>query len=526
MRRVYAFEAEGVSEEVKSQLEKVEDVVEEKCTSEEACDKMLDKISDEKEKFNDALQTMADAAKDCKDGKCDKAEMAEKITPKMAELKEVAKSIGVASEGETLTEAEVKDARDYLNGVEEIVEAKKAEVCDGECEEKKDDDEKSEEGSDDDDGVEEISEESFIAEINGVAGMESFYVSSMEETVEALAAVESACYIALEGYNWDKRKEYNAKVAEIRNRVKAAKKANKAGNTDEAKKMMNDAVSDLEQFKKDFVEESKNNQGVGEVIFGYFAGCWRGFGMSLLLGLPTFGLGSMVYAVKKSIEFWVDVGQAIHKATKGELSASDFNRYTKSMEHNMDLLISMYKSAARKMGAPEKSSDANAASESFLADDSAALEAFGRNRKRTIDMDDMDVIKAYVEKNSSTMKAGDDVEAKMQEAMKKYNEYVDGEPVVYELTMHKINGIPVLITTNTNGKVADFQFSTGGKKFKSVRMNAARSAVGKDLRKADKAAAKAAKETPADESSTFTDFIDACESFKFEEKKTTPYLFG
>ena len=128
MRRFYAFEAEELSPEVKTQLEKVEDVVEDKCDTPEACDKMIDKIDGEQAKFNEALQTMSNAAKDCKDGKCDKAEMAATVAPKMAELKEVAKSIGVASEGDTLTEGELKDAKAYLEGAKEIVEAKKDEL--------------------------------------------------------------------------------------------------------------------------------------------------------------------------------------------------------------------------------------------------------------------------------------------------------------------------------------------------------------------------------------------------------------
>ena len=128
MRRHYAFESEELPSAVKDQLEKVEDAVDEKCTSVEACDEMLDKISAEQDKFNGCLKDMAGAAKDCKDGKCDSAEMAAKVSPKMAELKEVAKSIGVASEGETVTEDEVKAAKQYLEGAEEIVEAKKDEL--------------------------------------------------------------------------------------------------------------------------------------------------------------------------------------------------------------------------------------------------------------------------------------------------------------------------------------------------------------------------------------------------------------
>lgn len=189
MRRRYAFEAEGISEEVKSQLEKVEDVVEDKCTTEEACDKMLEKIGDEKEKFDNALQTMADAAKDCKDGKCDKAEMAEKITPKMAELKEVAKSIGVASEGEALTEAELKDARDYLNGVEEIVEAKKDEVCDGSCEKSEGEEPESD---DEDEETDDEAIEAYLDELD--TAIESFAIDAAMEgaNMDALGALKTA----------------------------------------------------------------------------------------------------------------------------------------------------------------------------------------------------------------------------------------------------------------------------------------------------------------------------------------------
>lgn len=131
MRRYYAFESEDLSSTVKTQLEKVEDVVDSKCNTAAACDKMLDKIESEQEKFNGCLQDMADAAKDCENGVCDKNEMAAQITPKMAELKEVAKSIGVASESDSLTETELQDAKDYLEGAKEIVETKKEELDGG-----------------------------------------------------------------------------------------------------------------------------------------------------------------------------------------------------------------------------------------------------------------------------------------------------------------------------------------------------------------------------------------------------------
>lgn len=130
MRRTYAFESE-VSDEVKAQLEAVEDTVEEKCTTPEECDKILDKIDDQTEKFNECLSDAKDKAQDCKDGKCDKAEMAKVIDEKMGNLKDMAKNIGVASEGDVPTEEDIKNVKDYLEGSKEIVEAKKDELENG-----------------------------------------------------------------------------------------------------------------------------------------------------------------------------------------------------------------------------------------------------------------------------------------------------------------------------------------------------------------------------------------------------------
>ena len=181
MRRHYAFESEDLSPAVKAQLEKVEEVVDEKCGSVEACDKMLDKIDKEQDKFNGCLKDMAGAAKDCQDGKCDTAEMAAKVSPKMVELKEVAKSIGVASEGETVTEAEVKDARDYLEGVEEIVEAKKDELEGGSGEKKSDDgDKKDDDTTECEDGECDASESAFEFISDGSIAMELFGNASRE----------------------------------------------------------------------------------------------------------------------------------------------------------------------------------------------------------------------------------------------------------------------------------------------------------------------------------------------------------
>ena len=349
MRRRYAFEAEGLSEEVKSQLEKVEDVVDEKCKTPEDCNKILDKIGAEEEKFNTALKDMADAAKDCKDGKCDKAEMAAKISPKMAELKEVAKNIGVATEGDALCEKELQDAKKYLEGAKEIVESKLDEVGGEEpkAEDKKDDEPEekpAEEPKAEDDEDEIPADESMLADL---PGMESF---SNDDVYGAIECMIFDCDIAMEGYNWDKRKEYNAKLKDIKGSVKQAKAAAKSGDIAGAKKQMTEVISDLEAFKKAFVEESSKNQEALDAVCGYFAYCWRSLGLGLLAFIPVVGLpATIVVAIKHEIEFWVDLIQVLTK--KDKVNASDFNMYTKSMEHNMELLIGHYKKVAQKMEA-------------------------------------------------------------------------------------------------------------------------------------------------------------------------------
>ena len=133
-------------------------------------------------------------------------------------------------------------------------------------------------------------------------------------------------------------------------------------------------------------------------------------------------------------------------------------------------------------------------------------------------MEDMDVVKAYVEANASAMKSGEDVDAQMNDAKSAYDAQMEGVTGAdLTLSKHNIAGVPILISTKPDGKVVDIQFSTGGKRFKSVSIQQMRSKVGKGLRKADKEAAKAATETPADESDIWTpedqEYINTMEAF-------------
>lgn len=259
MRRIYAFEAEELSPEVKSQLEKVEDVVEDKCDTPEACDKILDGIKDEKEKFDGALKEMAGAAKDCQDGKCDKSEMAAKISPKMAELKEVAQNIGVASEGDTVTEKELQDAKAYLEGAEEIVEAKKDELENGGS---------SEGDSDDGDEVDEETEEAAEA-----------YLGDLDCAMESMILD-----MAMEGTNVNALKARSQALSKIRSAKKEMKAAAKAGNYKEAASKAREAASAADELA---TEIGNLDQSVGSAVI-------VGIAVTVMTMLATAALGAAV----------------------------------------------------------------------------------------------------------------------------------------------------------------------------------------------------------------------------------------
>ena len=196
LRRTYAFESD-CPENVKGELEKVEAVVDEKCASAEDCDKVLAKIDDQAEKFDDALKSMANAAKDAKAGG-DQAAATASIKEAQADLKQVAKTIGVANESDSeyADRTEIEDAKAYLEGAREIVEAKKDELSDGGCE-----------GGECDDDANEACE------------------AWLDAYSDALAdALESEIYdgIAMEGATsdgaaifWSKHKELNAMKKEM-----------------------------------------------------------------------------------------------------------------------------------------------------------------------------------------------------------------------------------------------------------------------------------------------------------------------
>lgn len=551
MRRTYAFEAEGVSEEVKSQLEKVEDVVEDKCATPEACDKMIDKIDAEKDKFNGALKDMAAAAKDCKDGNCSKSEMAAAITPKMAELKEVAKSIGVASEGEALTEGELKDAKAYLDGAKEIVEAKKDELENGGSDAKADepkDDDKDEDEAECEDGECDDEEDEEATES---------YLDDLD------IATESAMLdLAMEGTNIDALKARKAHLADIRAAKKAMKAAAKAKDYKTAAAEARKAAEAANALANDIggLDQSAGSAAIVGIALAVAA---------LAVGMVGAQVGNVAHAAnmtrlaKKSGEMVggvkkmaADMGRGVAAGAKGAAKTGaiaggaaagavgaahgaaaiakvlkskgveDTGDASKLQPNDLNALLSAIKIDAKNMAkkftkkAEEYDKMASSATESMLADDSIAMEMFGKNKERTIGMDDAAVIKAYVEANASSMKSGEDVDAAMKTAIAQYNTQMQGEG--YSLSKKTIAGVPILITSN-NGNPIEIQYSTGGKRFKSVSMARVRSAVGKGLRKADKA------DSATESATMFDDFIAACESIMDDTEVSTdgtPYLFG
>lgn len=241
MRRRYAFEAEGVPEKVQTELEKLETSVDKNCDTPADCDKAIDKVDEQIDKFDGALSAMAGAAKDCKDGKCSQEEMGETIKASMTDLKNVAKTIGVANESdsEVASEDEIQDAKAYLEGAKEILEAKKDELENGGS---------SEEGSSEegDDGDEEASAEECDA-------IESFVDMCLESYLDDLdSAMESEIFdMAMEGTTSDAVSSFMQHKSQIKSLKAEMKAAEKAGNFSEAASKAKEAAGVADQIITD-----------------------------------------------------------------------------------------------------------------------------------------------------------------------------------------------------------------------------------------------------------------------------------
>lgn len=464
MRRKYAFESEGVSDAVQTQLEAVEDAVDEKCTTPEECDKVIDKIDGQTEKFNDALAAAKEKAQDCKDGKCDKAEMAKVIDDKMCCLKDMAKKIGVASEGDVPTEEDIKNVKDYLEGAKEIVETKKEELDGGDSSESDDDD-------DDDDITpdgENAEEEYTDLDDQYLDACEAFFVGSIPD-------------LKASGY-YDQMKTIRKNFSEAKKLAKTDPKA---------------AVTKLQDVKKSLmvlrkVVESLPNDSVGVKILSFIARDILGgaiLGALLTVAAPHIGAGiGAARTIAKSVNLSANVTTAMETPKQ---AVKQIDR----MINRVDNMILIAKRGEDFM---------DDASESFMGLDMAS-EAFG-SAKLTSNMSDMDVITSYVKSMGDSIIATPETSAKMREAVKAYNsQYADKTAMA--LAVKTVAGKPIIISKQ-GSNIIDIQFDVGKAKFKAVPVARMRNRVGKSLKKADKAAKKDAK--PASESDLFDTFTDRC----------------
>lgn len=149
MNKTYAFESYA-SKRVLALLQGVETHVCESCTTAHECNVFMSKIEKIEDRFNGYLQDMKIAA--ATEG-ATVSTLREMLDPAIEGLKGIAHSMGLESEFEKVTDEELNDVKDYIEGAKEIVDAKKDELedgCDGDdCGDKGDDDKKDEAPSED-----------------------------------------------------------------------------------------------------------------------------------------------------------------------------------------------------------------------------------------------------------------------------------------------------------------------------------------------------------------------------------------
>ena len=369
MRRHYAFEAENLTDNVRSQLERVEDAVDAKCTSASACESMLNRIEAEEKKFNGALESMIASAKNAQSGAIDRATMASQIAPVAAELKGIAGEIGVATESAGVSQDELNDVRAYISGAKEIVESKYDELSRAtEAEEAKDDEKKSDDKGDepkddkkkDDDEKKGDDEEPEEGDADEEAATESLVLDgvryplssiALESTLDAMIDLD---LIAMEGYNWNEKEKYAANIDKAKASLKSAKASAKIKDYQKALTEIDAGIKAAEASLADFKEAQKANQDGLNAVCGYFASGWRMIGHSFLVTFATLGIGAGLAEVRRVVDIIDTLVTGVIKAAKGEATASDFNVYTHSLERNMQLMIARMKSARNSYAAAAK----------------------------------------------------------------------------------------------------------------------------------------------------------------------------
>lgn len=341
----------GVSrtKSVEKLLSAVEKNINKKCKSVEDCDVYLEKITAEGKKFNESMKALADAAKAFKEGKIDKKELNDQVKPIIKDLKGSCCSLklgDLAKDEKNITDDELAALKEFIEGAKKIIEAKKASIAGDEAQE----------GCESTiTGIDEFiasCESMIISEIDGsntmvTIGEESYDIAS--QASEFMLACEAALYenlLAAEGFNYDRKEEYKKILDDAKAMYKEAKVCAKNGDEAGTKAAINKLIEYIKESKKIFDEKIKEGT-VTDAVIGYFAYALRAYGILLLSLIPTLGLSYMVVTVKSWVEEIMIIINAIKKSDS--LTASDFNKYTKALSHNMDIAIKYYSEAGKKL---------------------------------------------------------------------------------------------------------------------------------------------------------------------------------
>ena len=179
---------------------------------------------------------------------------------------------------------------------------------------------------------------------------EGYVEEAMEDYME---------FLATEGANSDARKIRKNYAKEVRTLAKEAKQNYKAGNYSVSKAKYTRAADLCKEMAK---EVEGIDQTIGQVWIGNILHQLKVMATCLI---PVYGL---VAGIKEIINSVTNNISALNKVGKGELSAADFNNYTRSIINNANKLAAKYTELANKAGKGEATSTAPA-SESFDYDE-------------------------------------------------------------------------------------------------------------------------------------------------------------
>lgn len=378
MNKTYAFESYA-SKRVLDLLQGVETHVCESCTTAHECNVFMSKIEKIEDRFNGYLQDMKIAA--ATEG-ATVSTLREMLDPAIEGLKGIAHSMGLESECEKVTDEELNDVKDYIEGAKEIVDGQKETL----------------DGTDDDDLVVTVDEESFFLPRDDEALEAALQVKISELEIED----------AFEGFNLDRRAEEKFAMRNAKNAIKEAKKLAKEGDVAGTKKKMNDAIKELEKASKEFKAKLKEGN-VSSAVFGNIFAALHvilyqllyivvAFGIGVAVGAPlgavqgaaaggAAGIGKGIGAARGALigasaavsgavsgaslfgkiyaaiySVLVVVGNLIKADSKRkrgkELTPSDFNMYTSTLENIFDNTIEDMKMVANNLEALAKEREA------------------------------------------------------------------------------------------------------------------------------------------------------------------------